>query len=263
MPFPESKRVVYRKNPLSNVICQLRYPPILKIDSEVPSFFQENIRTEYPLYNEKIELQQEFATGLKSQFSPDVINQLSKTSPTKNHEFISEDGVWKINLTRTFLSISTSKYIRWEDFIKKFHSSYKALISIYNPAFFSRVGIRYVDVFERSKVGLQVEPWNNLIQPYLLGLLASDVKNEIKSNESLNEILLNDSESIVRIATSFVQNAQTSELCYMVDSDFYTPKRVSLDNATSKLEFLHDRASRLIRWIITDKLHNALEPREI
>lgn len=137
------------------------------------------------------------------------------------------------------------------------------MVSIYNPAFFSRVGIRYVDVFERSKLGLQVDPWNNLIQPYFLGLLASDVKNEIKTNESLYEILLNDSESIVRIATSFVQNVQTIEQCYMVDSDFYTPKRVSLDNAMSKLEFLHDRASKLIRWIITDKLHNAMEPLEI
>ena len=49
MPFPEATRVIYHKNPLTDVICQLRFPPILKIDSEIPSLFQDTIREQYPL----------------------------------------------------------------------------------------------------------------------------------------------------------------------------------------------------------------------
>ena len=54
MPFPEVKRVIYKKNPLDRVICQLRFAPILKIDAEIPADFQEMIRADFPNYSEKM-----------------------------------------------------------------------------------------------------------------------------------------------------------------------------------------------------------------
>lgn len=264
MPFPETERVIYRKNPLNKVICQLRYPPILRIDSEVPSNFQDTIREAFPLYNEKVELQQETAIGLKSQIPPELIKQLTKTSVNKNHEFSSEDGIWKINLTRTFVSISTSQYTRWEDFEKMFKPSIDALLDIYKPPFFTRAGIRYVDIFERSRLGLLPNcKWTELLKPYFSGLLSTEVGSNIKHFENVYEISLNDSKSMVRIATSFVQNAQSKEQCYMVDSDLYLPSRVKPKELEDKLDFLHKRATRLIRWIITEKLHNTMEPEKI
>jgi hypothetical protein len=46
----------------------------------------------------------------------------------------------------------------------------------------------------------------------------------------------------------------------MIDNDFHHPKRLRVDDLREKLDFLHERATRLIRWIITDKLHKAMEP---
>jgi len=37
MPFPEVKRVIYEHNPLDKVICQLRFPPILRIECRCSS----------------------------------------------------------------------------------------------------------------------------------------------------------------------------------------------------------------------------------
>lgn len=59
MPFPEVKRVIYKKNPLHQVICQLRFPPILKVDAEIPSIFQEKIRGEFPNFKETTEVNME------------------------------------------------------------------------------------------------------------------------------------------------------------------------------------------------------------
>ena len=54
MPFPEtSQKIIYKKNPLDRVICQLRFPPILKIDTELPDKFQESIRNDFPEFQEK------------------------------------------------------------------------------------------------------------------------------------------------------------------------------------------------------------------
>jgi uncharacterized protein (TIGR04255 family) len=56
MPFPEIERIVYRNNPLTEVVCQLRFPPILSIESELPVKFQDAIREMYPSFQEKVEL---------------------------------------------------------------------------------------------------------------------------------------------------------------------------------------------------------------
>jgi uncharacterized protein (TIGR04255 family) len=113
MPFPEKRRVVYKKNPLNSVTCQLRFPPILKIDSDLPSAFQDTIRQEYPLYNEKIQYQQQIAANMMPPFPQAIIRPLNYNPlVTKIHEFCTNDNRWIITLTRTYLSISTPKYNR-------------------------------------------------------------------------------------------------------------------------------------------------------
>ena len=261
MTFPETSRVVYRKNPLENVICQLRYPPILRIDSEVPSQFQEAIRTEYPLYKEMTEFRHAIAAGVKPQGPQEVAMQL--TGSSKNYVFSNEEETRRINLTRTFFSMSTSDYHRWENFVDKLRNSYDRLQEIYSPPFFTRIGLRYVNVFERSELGLDNVDWKELLRPCFLGLLSSSVANVVKSSESTHEIELSDKESMVRIKTSLVINENTSEYCYMVDSDFFTQKKIPPQDVLEKLDFLNCQASNLIQWTMTPKLHNAMEPQKI
>ena len=43
MAFPDVARVLYRRNPIELAVCQFRFPPILRIDAEIPSQFQERI----------------------------------------------------------------------------------------------------------------------------------------------------------------------------------------------------------------------------
>ena len=263
MPFPESQRVIYAKNPLVNVICQLRFPPILRIDTEVPSLFQDFIKNDYPFYKELTEFQTEVSSGVQQPLNEFLINQATKASFTKNHEFSSEDGNWKINLTRTFLSISSTNYQTWENFLEQFTKARKALLEIYAPPFFTRIGIRYIDIIDRSKLGLESIEWKELLQPYFLGLLSSEVSESIQNCENSFEIGLRDGVSIARIVTSFATNVSSNERCYQIDSDFYTPRKTSVPETDSTLNFLHERASRLIRWVITEKLHSAMEPKEI
>jgi len=181
MPFPQRERFVYKKSQLDRVICQLRYPPILKIESEVPAIFQEAIRQEYPLYIEKTEFLPDVPLGIKPQLIQEAQIQLG--GPSKNHEFCNEDQSWKINLTRTFLAVSTSKYRHREEFYERFMNAYEKLLNIYKPPFFTRIGLRYTDVFVRSRLGLDGVKWTELLQPPFLGLLSSDVSDEIRRSD--------------------------------------------------------------------------------
>lgn len=49
--FPVAPRVVYDKSPLVEVVCQLRFPTVLRIEAEVPSAFQEAVRSRFPLFD--------------------------------------------------------------------------------------------------------------------------------------------------------------------------------------------------------------------
>lgn len=260
MPFPEaSSRYVYTKNPLKKVICQFRFPPILRIDTEIPSKFQERIRDGFPMYKSASSFQQEQFLNLNQSIPSDLIN----ITPNKNYEFSSVDGIWKINLTRTFLSLSTSKYFKWEEFFAKLLPTIDALIAEYNPPFFTRIGLRYVDIIDRNELQLQNCEWANLLQPHIIGLYATDIQANIRHFENIQELILSDGTSRVRILSSIVKNISNSEECFSIDSDFYYPNRCNLIEIKDKLDYLHSRSTNLLQWIITEKLHNAMEPKSI
>ena len=260
MPFPPSSRYIYTKNPLIRVICQLRFPPILRIDSEIPSLFQERIQGHYPEYEEKKEHQREVAFDVNGKFDPESIR--TKSSESKNHEFTSEDGAWRLNLTRNFLSISTPKYERWEGLTDCFQPALAALQEIYSPPFFTRLGLRYVDIFDRSILGESKTPWSELLNPNILGLVASDLAEEINNSETVNEVDLGNS-NVVRIASRIVVNASNSRKCIEVDSDFHNTTRTKCEDAWGKLNNLHQFATDQIQWIIQPKLHTAMGPQKI
>ena len=162
MLFPDAKRVIFHKNPLDEALCQFRFPQNLSIETEVPSKFQDVIKEDYPLFNEKVEIQVKFSESPDNKISEMVDFQPSSIK-NKNYEFISADEKWKINLTSGFLSLSTIDYSRWEFFSEHLKKPFTALLSIYNPQFFTRIGLRYRDIIRRSRLRPRSQPLGRVI----------------------------------------------------------------------------------------------------
>jgi len=157
MSFADFERVIYKKNPLIQVVCQLRFPRILRINEKPPADFQERIRDKYPLYQVAVEQQQQFSVDMGAPETPPT-PKILQSEAINNYTFSSFDEKWHINLTSTFLALSTTRYERWESFTENLKVPLSALIDIYKPAFFERVGLRYVDAFTRSKLNLRLCP---------------------------------------------------------------------------------------------------------
>jgi len=260
MPFPEAPRIVFRRNPLDQVICQIRFPPILKIESESPSEFQDRVRTEFPNFEETLGAQVGARLKGIENPPPEFLGQLALLAARKNYQFSSEDGLWKIHLTRDFIALTTEKYERWESFKEKLRIPLDALTSVYDPRYFSRIGLRYIDVIKRSALNLENVGWSQLLRAEILGVLASpDVGSRIKSFENKNEIALSDGESMVRILTAFAEAADNKEVCYLIDSDFFKESKTPIQEALSKLDYFSIRGSRLFQWCITQRLYDAME----
>ena len=266
MPFPDSPRVVYQRNPLDQVICQLRFPPILKIDTQVPFEFQDRIRSDYPLYSEEREIPAEIPSEVLSQLPPGVVQSFPLPATNRvNYRFSSPDEKWAVNLTSSFLALSTKDYDRWEKFQKHMELPFKSLMEVYNPAFITRVGLRYVNVIDRNKLDLKGVGWSELIQPYIAGVLAAPgiETSTIQNTFCTDDIRLTDGESSVRIAHGLATSKITGEVGYLLDCDFYLQKYMEAGDALSKLDSFNQSGRRLFRWCITDRLHESMHPEPI
>ena len=88
------KRVIYKKNPLIEVILQIKFPTILSINSKEPAEFQEAIRQMYPIYQLAVENEQELNIAVNGE---SLLPSIVQKQQHKNHNFISADGQYKIN----------------------------------------------------------------------------------------------------------------------------------------------------------------------
>lgn len=260
MPFETTPRVVYRRNPLVEVVCQLRFPPILRILSREPSEFQDEIRDAYPLYEKQ--------TGLEA--PPGVAAVLSRLGvegePDRvNHRFFTEDPADRrrtISLARDFVAISEKTYRRWEVFRQEIERAKEALEVTYNPSFYSRVGLRYRDVIDPIPIGLEDRAWAELLNEGLLGILGAEPIRD-RVSEAKSEFLLSLDEpdgAYIRVRHGLAKRDETGAQVYRIDADCFATGRIGADHALPVLDAFNRTAGNFFRWAIAPALHEALGP---
>ena len=260
--FSTEPRCIYRRNQLGEVICQLRFPEILSIEANIPAQFQEVIRDEYPVYSVRKEMPAPKLSGTPGNL------QLEKQQPTNNYQFASADGMWRVNLTSRFISLACNRYTRWEDFAKKLDKPLAAFIQIYRPAFYERVGLRYVNFISRFDTGLNDVRFRELIAAQYLGLLADEQVSEIGATRSTVDAeipIRGGCRAKIHAGPGMVKrNGQADkEVKFVLDLDLYMPGKVEVKLSAGALQTLHSQAFPLFRDAITDTLHDAMEPIEI
>lgn len=238
---------MYEKNQLAEVICQLRFPEILTIETQLPAAFQDAIRELFPRYA----LGKEGAAGHQ----------------TNNYQFATQDGIWRVNLTSKFISLACGKYTCWEDFAKMLDKPLAAFIGLYKPAYFERVGLRYLNFFSRKDLGLEGTPFRELFAPCYLGLLGEeDVAEQAVGRSSVDTELGIRGGCRVKIHAGpgkVTKNGQADpEVKFIFDQDLFMPGNVPVNMSAGALQTLHGQSYSIFRYAVTPLLHNAMEPNE-
>jgi uncharacterized protein (TIGR04255 family) len=260
--FSQEPRCLYRANQLGEVICQLRFPEILTIGVNPPAAFQELIRSDYPQYSAHKETPAPKLTGTPGNFT--VENQPA----TINYQFVSADGVWRVNLTSTFISLACSRYTCWEDFAKRLDKPLVAFIKTYKPAYFERVGLRYLNFISRKALNLEGTPFSELIEPCYLGPLADAEVSEVGSSRCSIDAELSirgGCKLKLHAGPGLVKrnNQPDQEVKFIFDQDLFMPGKVPVNMSAGALQTLHSQAFSIFRGAITDALHDAMEPEKI
>lgn len=254
--FAQKQRCRYRCHQLAEVVCQLRFPEILAIPANPPVEFQEAIRSEYPQFLRRQELP-----------APGTVAH-PQQSPVINYQFVSADGLWRVNLTGRFISLSCSRYTCWEEFAGRLDKPLAAFIRIYKPAYFERVGLRYLNFVSRFDLGLEGVPFSELFAPCYLGpLMEADIPEASVTRCSVDtELALRGScRARIHAGPGLVKRGgkEDREVKFIFDQDLYMPGQLPLNLVTGALQTLHSQAHSLFRGAIADRLHEAMEPETI
>lgn len=261
MLFSKRPRTAYGKAPVHEVICQLRFPVILTINNTEPADFQETIRGDFPRYTKRQDNAPPQIVGLGG---PNP--QIRQQPPVTNYNFLSADGRWKLNLTQNFISLSTLHYTGWEEFARRLDKPLAEFISIYKPAYFERVGLRYINILSREKLGLQSTPWADLISPAYTGPLQEpDAREEDFLNCATDIQLKLDSSCKAkihagpgRLKTNAPNAPQDPEVKFVLDMDLSMGGQLSCTLSAGALETLHAHATELFEGAVTDTLRDAI-----
>ena len=258
MTFPEVSRARYEINVLDEVVCRLKFPPILKIDTEPPAAFQETVRATYPFYQVRA------ATKLPANMPPEVA-QLIQHDPafagTRTHWFGSSDRYLWAGLTRDGLSLHCRRYRRWEDFLEQLLTPFEALIRAYAPPFFVHSCMRYRNSISRQGLPDPAAPWSHWLSPWVCGPLGSvEAAGQVESLQTRALFRLSDDVGHVDATYGLAEKGDLAEELFLIDAHVYTETHLEPDDVPDRLAALHEQARRFFRWCITDALHRALGP---
>lgn len=265
MSFPETERVIYRRNPLKSVTCQLRFPLDLRIDITMPAEFQQKIQNIFPNAQEATDANDiSVPKDVSQHFPTEVIDALSARI-NRRFQFQTRDRTWTITLTNDFVALETSGYVRWEDFREKIELVLSAVCETYKPSFFTRLGLRYQNVVDKNALGLKDVAWNELLSEFVLGPLAVPEYVELAQEHNGTFLIqLDNFQDVVRVQYGLVteKSGDPANILFMLDQDFFTKNNVETEasDVFKRLDVYNSSNRRLFRSCIKDRLHAILVP---
>ena len=240
--FPQREDVRLERAPLAEVICQVRFPPILRIASEQPVAFQEWVREQFP----QLEVEQ----GVLVHMEP-----LGATPPSAKPEprifrFKSPDGNTTVSLALNFYALSTTSYTHWKDFLELLQLVNEAAREVYNLPYAVRVGLRYINrlTFENTGTSSVRELWE-ILRPELTALLRKDCWDE--PVEMLNQLLITGEENERLTLRSGFRGEE--EPVFLLDFDYYAEGNIPLENLSALCQRYHDVIYNAFRWCIREE----------
>lgn len=253
--FPVSARVLYGRNPLNEVICQVRFPTILKIEAEPPSQFQEKIRHRFPGF------EQGAKNPLEGKLPPEILKIMGPSLGANSYGFENENHDVKITLSSKAMAVATSSYVTWEQFKADVTLALSALADVYEPSFYSRIGLRYQNLLKRSTIGPDAN-WADLIREELAGeLTIPEWAVSVKGVHKTIQCQINEGDSFT-LQHGLADAEGTEETVYLMDFDYFNETKVGIADVNVILDRLHGHSGNAFRWAISEALHQAMEPQQ-
>jgi uncharacterized protein (TIGR04255 family) len=249
--FPPQTDVQLDNSPLIEVICQVRFPVILRIASEEPSEFQDQIRAEFPL----VELEHGFlfrVPGPGAKGSPTVEPQ------SRVYRFRTADEQTAISLGPDFYALSTKAYGNWGEFARLLNLTHSAIQRVYKPAYAVRLGLRYVNRLSPANTECaNVAEMFELLRPELVQQSRNDAWSD--PLEMRSRLVLADGDAKLTLGTGYGE--EHGEPFFVLDLDYFEEGRLELSGLLDRCVRYNDVLYRAFRWCIRDEKLGVFHPK--
>ncbi len=240
--FPSVEEIRLRRPPLSEVICQVKFAPILSIAKELPTDFQEAVRTRFPGFIA------EQGVVFQLPASGGVDRPIVDAAP-RIYRFTTADGMAFLSLATDSLALSTQKYSHWKDFLEDFSIAETALRKIYHPAYATRIGLRFINRFTRQNTGLNTsKEILELFRDELTCVLHTEAWQEPK--EMLSQMVLVDNHAHLTLRIGY--GKEQAEPFFLLDLDYFEEKQLPFDGLMGRIDNYHARIYAAFRWCMKE-----------
>ena len=135
LKFPELEDVSLGNSPLKQVICQVRFAPLLRLAESLPAAFQEALRPNFPAFG-VIRAAEVNVQGMAVSVPPNA---------PPEYVFTSADGKTEAHLGVDFVSLLSLAYSTWGVFNATLNQVFQAFEATYKKPLTTRIGLRYVN----------------------------------------------------------------------------------------------------------------------
>jgi len=241
--FPHKDDVHLDNSPLIEVVCQVRFPPILRIADEEPSEFQEFIRKQFP----ELKLERAFDFRLPG---PGAGGKATVTeTETRIYRFYTADEQTTISLTTNFYALATTSYDNWENFAQYLSLVHEAVQSIYSPTYATRIGLRYINRLTLENTNSKtIDDILNLLRPELTAQLRSEAW--VDPIEMLSRLVLVDDKAKLTLGTRY-EHKQGNPY-FLLDFDYFEEGKLDLINLLERCRRYNIVIYDAFRWCIKD-----------
>jgi uncharacterized protein (TIGR04255 family) len=252
-PFgPPVQEVPLTSAPLVNVIAQVRFPPVMRIeaDSAFIAGFQEAIRKDYPILRPERQLGVTVGpAGVQSQDAGTVWRFETK-----------DPDSWQVTLASTFVSVSAKRYTRRGDLLARLTVILHALDAWLGPNICDRIGVRYVD----RLTGDALARLGELVRPEVAGVaIEQSTLGDVEVVHALSDSLfrLGDSTELrgrwgtLPAGATYDPGIEPSRVpSWILDLDHYTskPEDFDLANIGATAAQFCEQIYTFFRWAVTD-----------
>ena len=240
---------ILRRTPLTTVVCQVRYPKILGLSEADVRPFQRRLGDDYP----------DFVPGEVQEFliGPGVIRQ--SQGQERVYQFRTLDGTWAVSLAAESLSLETSRYQGFDDFVGRWRRVLGAAVEQFEIRRQDRLGFRFINEIEMPAEG-PLERMRQMIRAELITPLgAHQMTQDII--QSLQELRLRQPTGYCTLRHGYVVKPDGKHV-YLVDLDFYddTKRDLIIDENAQALAAFDDGLDELFKWSVTEEAYQSFEP---
>lgn len=236
-----SAKTSYKRNFVKKAIIEIRFPILMELGNpSPPAFFVKGIRKLFPNH-----------VGASS------IN-LSRSGDLDNstvHVFRSANNRFQVSLRTSMITIETEgTYSGFEKLKEAAFLVINSLMPVIETDFFTRVGLRYINVIECKSL-----PWDGWIRKELVAPVASGDFQGVFEYSGRICFSNADLGCLFNHGIKFESQEAISKRLpsYALDIDCYRDI-VEFSDWEHNLELLHDKANSVFEWAIDSKTRDEL-----